>query len=191
VDWRVYHAINSWAAHHTWAGDWFGDVEKWSVPVLVVATIGLWLLARPGGDRRWKLTCASALGSAGLGLLVNQLIGQLWHRDRPYQAHHVADVWVARSHDQSFPSDHTTAAFAIACAVVAFDRLAGSLFLAAAVIVGAGRVVAGAHYPTDVLAGALVGLASAVVVVKVGRPLLLRLVRVVERVTDPVLALVR
>jgi undecaprenyl-diphosphatase len=187
VDWRIYHAVNVWTTHHEWVGDIFGPLEAWSVAVLATATVSLWLLARPGGDRRWKLTAASALGAATLALLVNQLVVHLWHRLRPYQAHHVAHLWVARTRDQSFPSDHASAAFAIAGVVFMFDRLAGALFLAAAAVIGGGRVVAGAHYPTDVLAGALVGLACALIVGKLGRPLLGRLVRVVERVTDPVL----
>ena len=67
-----------------------------------------------------------------------------------------------------------------------FDRWVGAVFLAAATVIAGGRVVAGAHYPTDVLGGALIGLACAIVVVKLGRPLLGRLVRLAERVTDPI-----
>jgi membrane-associated phospholipid phosphatase len=97
-------------------------------------------------------------------------------------------VWGSRSHDPSFPSDHASAAFAIAFAVFLFDRLVGSVFLAAAVLIGVGRVFIGAHYPADVLAGALVGFAVALVVVKFARYALLGLVRIAERVTDPLLA---
>jgi len=64
----------------------------------------------------------------------------------------------------------------------------GSIFLVAAIVVAGGRVVVGAHYPSDVLAGLLVGFGSAVFVVRAGRPTIVRLVRIVERVTDPVLA---
>jgi PAP2 superfamily protein len=37
-----------------------------------------------------------------------------------------------------------------------FDRVAGGMFLAAAAVIGVGRVLVGAHYPADVLAGCLV-----------------------------------
>jgi undecaprenyl-diphosphatase len=97
-------------------------------------------------------------------------------------------VWVARSHDPSFPSDHASAAFGIAFAVLMFDRIAGSLFVAAAALIGLGRVLVGVHYPGDIAAGALVGIASAVVVVRLARPLLGSLVRLAERVTDPLVA---
>jgi undecaprenyl-diphosphatase len=157
------------------------------LPIFVVATLALWLFDRPGAGRRWKLASASALASAAVALIVNRIIAAIWDRPRPFESHHVTYVY-GRSHDPSFPSDHASATFAIAFAVLMFDRLVGSLFLAAAVLVAAGRVLIGVHYPGDVLAGLLVGLAAAIVVVRLARPLLAFLVRIVERVTDPLLA---
>lgn len=188
MDYRTYHAINQFVYHHAWLGRGLGVLENWAVPVVALATFALWLLARPGGNRKWKLASACALGSAALALLINQLIGKIWHRQRPFATHPSAHVWGNRSHDPSFPSDHASAAFAIAFAVFLFDRAVGSVFLAAAVIVGAGRVFIGAHYPLDVLAGCAVGLGSALLLARLARPIIDRLVRLVERVTDPVLA---
>jgi undecaprenyl-diphosphatase len=65
------------------------------------------------------------------------------------------------------------------------------VFTVLALLISIGRVVIGEHYPGDVLAGALIGTAAAVVVVRLGRPVVLWLVRLVERVTDPILASVR
>jgi undecaprenyl-diphosphatase len=188
MDYRVYHAVNRFVFHHAWLGRALADIEKWAVLVVAVATFALWLLARPGGSRKWKLASATALASAALGLLVNQLVAQFWHRARPFAAHRSAHVWGSRSHDPSFPSDHASAAFAIGFAVLLFDRVAGALFLAAAVVIGVGRVLIGAHYPADVLAGVLVGLACAVVVARLARPAIEFVVRIVERLTDPLLA---
>src|SRR5207249_9998191 len=67
----------------------------------------------------------------------------------PFAAHPAAHVWGSRSHDPSLPSDHASAAFAIAFAVFLFDRVIGSVFLAAAAVIGVGRVFIGAHYPLD------------------------------------------
>src|SRR6266480_1642026 len=191
MDYRLYHALNQFVVDHSWIGSGLSVIENWAVPALAVATFALWLFARPGSSRKWKLTCASALASSGLALLINQLIAQVWDRARPFADHRSSHVWGNRSHDPSFPSDHASAAFAIAFAVFLFDRLVGSIFLAAAVLIGVGRVFIRAHYPADVLAGALVGLAVALVVVKFGRYALLGLVRIAERVTDPLLAPLR
>src|SRR6266498_1657164 len=188
MDYRIYHAINQFVYDHAWLGRGLSALESWAVPAIAIATLALWLLARPGGSRKWKLASACALGSAALALLINQAIGKIWQRQRPFAAHPTAHVWGSRSHDPSFPSDHASAAFGIAFAVFLFDRVIGSVFLAAAAIIGAGRVFIGAHYPLDVLAGCRVGLASALLLARVARPLIDRLVGLVERATDPLLA---
>jgi undecaprenyl-diphosphatase len=189
MDYRTYHAINQFVLHHAWLGRSLSVVEAWAVPLLAVATFALWLFTRPGGHRKWKLASACALASGALALLINQLIGKAWHRERPFAAHPSAHVWGSRSHDPSFPSDHASAAFAIAFAVFLFDRVVGTIFLLAATLIGVGRVFIGAHYPADVFAGCLVGLGAALLVVRVAKPLIERLVRVVERLTDPLVAL--
>src|SRR6266536_4627291 len=170
MDYRIYHATTQFVYHHPSLGRGLSVLENWAVPVIAIATFALWLLARPGGSRKWKLASACALGSAALALLVNQLIGKVWHRARPFASHPSAHVWGSRSHDPSFPSDHASAAFGIAFAVFLYDRLVGSIFLAAAFLIGVGRVFIGAHYPADVLAGCVVGLGSALVVARLGRP---------------------
>lgn len=188
MDYRLYHAVNQFVQHHAWLGRWLDGLETWAVPAIAIATFALWLLARPGAARKWKLASACALASAALALLINQLIARIWHRQRPFAAHPSAHVWGSRSHDPSFPSDHASAAFAIAFAVFLFDRVVGAIFLLAAIVIGAGRVFIGAHYPADVLAGCLVGLGSALFLVRVARPIIDLLVRFVERATDPLLA---
>src|SRR5437764_4494216 len=188
VDWRVYKAIYDVSLHHHAIGTVFSDIEKASIPFMVVVTVGLWLLARPGGSTRWKLAATAGLGSAALALAVNKLIsGEIWHRDRPYQAHHIAHPW-SNSTDASFPSDHASATFAIAFAVLAFDTVAGGIFLFFALVISVGRLFIGAHYPGDIGASVLVGLASALVIAWLARPAVAVVVRYVQRLTDPVLA---
>jgi undecaprenyl-diphosphatase len=188
LDWRLYKAIYDVSLHHHSIGTAFSDIEKVSIPLMVVITVGLWLLARPGGSEKWKLAAVSALGSAALALGINRLISSaIWDRERPYLTHHIAHPWI-NSHDPSFPSDHASATFAIAFAVLAFDALGGAIFLFFAIVISVGRLFIGAHYPGDIGGGFLVGLAAALVVAKLARPAVVVLVRQVQRLTDPVLA---
>jgi membrane-associated phospholipid phosphatase len=187
MDYRLYHWVNHSMARHHWLAHVVNDVQSVLVILIAAAAFALWLVGRPGGSHRWKLASASALAAAALALEANQLIGKVWHRPRPYEAH-PALYHLSNSHDPSFPSDHASAAFAIAFAVLHFDRVVGSLFLAVAVLIGLGRVLTGAHYPGDVLAGGAVGLLAALVVVYLGRRVLAWAVMLVERVTDPIVA---
>jgi undecaprenyl-diphosphatase len=186
VDWRLYHAIYGVSLHHHWLGTAFDWIEKASIPFMVLVTVALWLLARPGGGRKWKLAATNGLAAAAVGLLANLVIHTIWDRPRPYEAHTIRHPW-AKSTDASFPSDHASASLAIAFAVLAFDAVAGAIFLAVALLIAAGRVLIGAHYPGDVGASVLVGAGSALLVVRLGRPVMVRLVRLVERLTDPIL----
>jgi undecaprenyl-diphosphatase len=190
VDWRVYHSINDFVWRHHWLGTLFKAIETYGTILIAVAAFALWFFARPGGDRKWKLAAGSALGAAALGLLINRIIAALYHRDRPFIAHPSAHVFGPHKTDPSLPSDHATAALAIAVAVLLFDTGVGLVFLALAVLIAIGRVIVGEHYPGDVLVSTVVALAAAFVVVRLGRPVIAVIVRIVERVTDPLLALV-
>ncbi len=101
--------------------------------------------------------------SALLALGIAQLIADVWARPRPYVAHPDVHLFIARSADSSFPSDHATAAFAIAVALFLRHRKAGWVALALAAVVSIARVAVGTHYPADVVAGAAIGTAAAFV----------------------------
>jgi undecaprenyl-diphosphatase len=102
--------------------------------------------------------------SALLALGIAQLIVDIWARSRPYVAHPGdSHLFIPASHDPSFPSDHATAAFAIAVAILLRHRKAGVLALVLATLVSVGRVAVGTHYPGDVLAGAAVGTVAALI----------------------------
>lgn len=190
MDWALFHYLNDLLVGHPFLADGLEDVSVWSVPALAVATLGLWLFGRPGTTSRWKLATASALASAGVALLLNQVIGSIWFRERPAAAHPTEAhlFFVAPSGDPSFPSDHAAAAFAIGFAVLFLSRRVGAGFLVAAAAIGLDRVLIGLHYPGDIAAGLIVGLAAAGVIHVFCRRPLRTTVALVSRVTDPLVA---
>jgi undecaprenyl-diphosphatase len=101
--------------------------------------------------------------AAALGVLLaeasSRLLKELIGRDRPFVAEPEPDPIVREPASHSLPSGHATVSFA--CAVVltsAVPRLAVPFYVLAAAIAWS-RVVTGVHYPLDVLAGAVLGLA--------------------------------
>jgi undecaprenyl-diphosphatase len=184
LDYRIFQAIDEFAGDYRWLAHATYLFETIGVVLYAAAVLLLWLATAPGEERRWKIAALSGTASAGLALLINQLIAQIWHRPRPYESH--PQVYhLTKSHDPSFPSDHASAAFGIAFGIYFIDRRIGKFFLAVAVLIGFGRLLVGAHYLTDVLASVVVAAVAAGFIVRFGKPLLVRVVLLLERATDP------
>jgi membrane-associated phospholipid phosphatase len=103
-----------------------------------------------------------AIGIPGLIVaIVKRLIGRVRPSDLgPF--HYVPFAW--RPDYASLPSGHSTAAFAAAVAVGAVWPRARPAMWIYAILIAASRVVIAAHYPSDVLAGAFVGVSSALLI---------------------------
>jgi undecaprenyl-diphosphatase len=192
IDWTITHALNGTLRGHEWLEDPMTFLVNVSIPLIAVPLIALWFLAKPYERSTWRLATASALASSAFALLVNQLASKLWDRPRPFVDHATSlTLFASHSTDASFPSDHASAAFAIAVAVLLFHRRTGLAFLALAAAISVARVFEGVHYPTDILAGAAIGTVSAILVTRLARRAIDPVVAVAQRVTDPVVALVR
>jgi undecaprenyl-diphosphatase len=172
---------------HALVEDDIGDfVGAWAVPLFAAATVGLWFLDRPGPWYRWKVASLAGMTAAGVGLAASQVITFFWQRPRPFVAHpHETILLVSPSPEPSFPSDHAVAAFAIAFAVALIGKRMGAVFLAGASVIAVTRVIAGLHYPGDVLGGAAIGFLAAVLVFKFAGDYVLVVVRLLSRVSDP------
>lgn len=188
IDWSLVHLLNAGVATHDWLEDPVTAFAEFAVPLYAAGLVALWFIARPYGNRSWKSACVSGFAAAAIAMITNQAISHLWERPRPFAAHPVlTHLLSAPSPDPSFPSDHAAVAVAIAFAVMAFSRRAGLLFLAAATLIALSRVALGMHYPSDVLAGMVVGWAAAAFVTRLGLPWVGRLVTLLSRISDPLL----
>jgi len=182
MDLSIYHSLNDFAYEHAWVGDLAKFFAQYAVfiPVAVVAVI--WL-AGPGRFGRALRQAAFAAGIATiLALLIVKIINELYDRTRPF-VHHSHHLLIAHGKDASFPSDHTSGAFAIAFTLLLFGRRSlGWAALIFGVLIGVARVMVGVHYPTDVLGGVLVGAIAALIVW--APPVREMLCRVSDRLSD-------
>ncbi len=112
----------------------------------------------------WRGRTAAAAGLAAMALAqvaANGLCKQLAERPRPPGEWIPHDEVEDRPESSSFPSGHTSAAVAFTAAVAPSWPLAGALCAVPAAMVAVERVQSGAHYPSDVVAGAAIGLGAA------------------------------
>jgi undecaprenyl-diphosphatase len=90
------------------------------------------------------------------------LLKEAVERDRPPLSNPDPEPIVRLPDTFSFPSGHATVSFACATTLaLAVPRLAWPLYTLA-VLISFSRVYAGVHYPADVLAGAVLGVAIAI-----------------------------
>lgn len=161
MDYSLYKTINGLSGG-SFADRLFELLAKDLPGVLVVLVALAFLIPWRGRREERRRGAVLATAAAGLALLINQPIAHAVERLRPYLAHPThAHLLIARSHDPSFPSDHATGAFALAFGVWLYDRTVGTILLVIAAVLAFSRVYVGTHYPGDVVAGALIGIAVA------------------------------
>jgi len=165
-------AIAEWVAKHRVAplNDFFvalGTVERLGA-IWIACALVLGLASRRGS--RWTsrlvvLTALVTFAADSISFGVKDLV----QRPRPSATHpEIHPLYVV--HSSSFPAGHAATAFAGATLLTYFGQRLWPLFLTLAVAICFSRVYDGVHYPTDVLAGAAIGVviaAIAIVIVRV------------------------
>lgn len=176
LDHLLFKKINELAGDNNIA-DWMGIFGARYLIVVIAASVLRYVFIYKNKAEKYinlRVAWNAALG-AGLGLLVNLIISIFIDRPRPYDIGLGENIYGSVFTQGSFPSEHTTIAFALATAVFLTYRRFGGVLLVLAGIVGFSRIYVGIHYPTDAAAGALVGFISAYVAVKFITPLIFRM----------------
>jgi undecaprenyl-diphosphatase len=156
LDLWLFHAI-----HDTAGKNVVLDAIGYAAAVYVIfgLLLGVFVVALSqvyGKRVLWRVTLASLVA-----FLYNAAIGAIVQQARPplvTDAHPL--IWPLLT-DKSFPSDHAALSFAMAWIVYRCAPQPGKIFLVIAAVVALGRVYAGVHFPTDIIAGAIVGVTSA------------------------------
>ena len=89
---------------------------------------------------------------------VAQILKRAISRSRPYWVSKNLNTYGIDLRDYSFPSGHTTAAFTVATTFSLYFPKLAPLFVVMALLVAVSRTYLAVHYPTDVLAGVIIGM---------------------------------
>jgi membrane-associated phospholipid phosphatase len=123
---------------------------------LAAVEVGLMLLLAARGRRGSALRMLAAVG---LVYAASEGLGRAWTRQRPFARLTEVQSLAWHTPDRSFPSRHVASGLAMAAIGGREHPHLGLLMTCVAWALGLTRVAAGLHYPTDVAAGAVLGLA--------------------------------
>jgi len=143
-------------------------VSDYLVPAAMALTlVALWFAGADVAARtRNQIGVLVGLSSMAASSGVVFAINAVYFRTRPFDDLDVSLLFYEPT-DSSFPANSAAAMFGIAAAVWGINRRLGTILFVIAGTFGFSRVVAGVHYPLDVLASTLIGILIAYVVFRV------------------------
>ena len=151
-------------------------LNGWHNPILDKIMIGFTMLGEVGAF--WIALAIVLLffkktRKCGLLMLISMFIGiiigngalkHLVQRSRPCWIDQSIDLLVKNPKDYSFPSGHTLASFEAAVTIFLHNKKWGIAAILLAICIGISRMYLFVHFPTDVLAGAVLGTIIAITV---------------------------
>lgn len=178
MDTSLYRVTNRLTERTGWLHPLAIHYAKQGIVIFGLMLLVGWWLARRDHDLTEMARIIGTGCAAVIALGIAQLIGHAVGRARPYVTLDHVHLLVGKANDFSFPSDHATAAGAIAVGLLLARRTVGTMAVVLALGMAFTRVYVGAHYPGDVVAGLVLGGTTALGVcafaAKFGTPLLER-----------------
>jgi undecaprenyl-diphosphatase len=164
MNYYIFHILNSHAGQVDALDDGMEFAANWLIYAAFAIAAALITLSLT----RRQVRPVAKLGAAlAVAFAAGMAVAHTSHQVRPFQTHHVHQL-IAHDPGVSMPSDHATAAFALAFGIGAFLSLRWGVALSViALVVGLGRTWVGVHYPGDIAVAAGIA-ALAVLAVRVG-----------------------
>ena len=155
MDFALFNFFNNFASRSP-IGDLTVVFLAQYFPYLIVLAFVMWACFKKS---TWKENIYLMLMGIAAGLVARFVVGEgiriFYHRPRPFLTHDVIKLISETS--WSFPSGHTLFFFALSTSVYLYNKKWGWAFFVASLIMAFARVVAGVHYPTDILGGIILG----------------------------------
>ncbi|MDG0867495.1 phosphatase PAP2 family protein [Candidatus Lucifugimonas marina] len=129
--------------------------------VFSLGMLGLWFSGKTPAERvKYQLTMLMGISALSIANVVVWLFNIWLERPRPFVEHgDELNLLFYPPTDPSFPANPVAVGFAAATAACTINRKFGWWLYAAATLFGFSRLYAGVFYPTDIVGGAIVGIA--------------------------------
>lgn len=161
-DTQLFYALNDLAGKSSFF-DWIVVFfASYLAYILVALFLAFLLFSQYSKREKLIIFLITGISAVIARLGVTEFIRLFYHRPRPFLALQVNQLLT--SNEWSFPSGHATFFFAMATAIYLYNKKWGVFFFTAAILMTISRVIAGIHYPSDIVGGAIIGVTVTYVV---------------------------
>ena len=112
----------------------------------------------------WLMIVQAFLAGILARFVIVDIIRWFFDRPRPFVENHV-NLLVDKVNQSAFPSGHAAFFFAVSTIIYLYNKKAGLLFFLASFLISISRIFTGIHWPSDILAGAIIGILSSFLVI--------------------------
>ncbi len=163
LDLILFNIINGFAGKWHWldlAGIFFAKYFEY---FLLIALI---IFLVKDFKKYWRMVVEAIVAAVFVRFVLAEIIRRVYFRPRPFVFNDVHLLISYSPKEASFPSGHASFYFALSTIIYSYDKKAGTLFYIASSLIVLGRVFVGIHWPSDILAGAILGVVMGLVLNK-------------------------
>ncbi len=167
IDSSIVRSLNTWGEQHKSLIHLCSNDFVYLVVLISVAWFALRILKTHPVSAGWKDSIAGFLIKGivifaipvGIAIVISEGISRLYVRQRPFVADSTVKLLVPHSADGGMPSHHIAFMMTLVISVYFYDRRIAAILALLTLLTGIARIAAGIHYPSDILAGAALGVA--------------------------------
>lgn len=153
---KIFNALNNMADRSKWFDS---AVFFFGLHVPYILTVALFAFLLIDAHFYSPMVLRAIFASVLSRFIIAEVLYRMYPKKRPFMENEIKLLWVPRGM-KSFPSGHATFMFAISYVVWAYYPEIGIYYIISSVLMAISRVVSGAHWPEDVLAGMIIGVLS-------------------------------
>ena len=184
IDLYLFNLINGFAGKWAWldySGMFFAKYFEYFLLAFLIILIAIYPIKSALGGvspeakqfnrvnfkKYWRMVFVSLVAGIVSRFIVGSIIRFLWFRPRPFVFENFIPLVFQNPAEASFPSGHALFYFALSAVIYLYNKKLGVAFYVASFLIVISRVFVGIHWPSDILAGAIIGILVGLVLNKI------------------------
>lgn len=155
IDLYLFNLINGFAGKIAWLdyiAMFFAEYLEYVLWLFLI------LLLAANIKKYWRMVAEAFITAGFAKFILAEIIRWLWFRPRPFVSLNFIPLINQSPAEASFPSGHASFYFALSTIVYLYNKKIGITFYIASSFIVLARVFTGVHWPSDILAGAVMGI---------------------------------